>query len=114
MLQAVKLESTEQHSRLQLEEDKALTSWPFVSEVTHITALEAFHCFGPAGFLEGGVGTRSRTTVCILRVNRGALALAQFPTAGAMGPRLRAITVCASARAAMDQSERRSLGLHTY
>lgn len=56
-----------------LEEDKALTSWPFVSEVTHITALETFHCFGPTGFLEGGVGTQSRTTVSILRVNRGAL-----------------------------------------
>ena len=37
-----------------LEEDKALTSWPFVSEFTHITALKTFYCFGPTGFLEGG------------------------------------------------------------
>lgn len=36
---------------LPLEEDKALTSWPFVSEFTHITALKTSTVLAPLALL---------------------------------------------------------------
>lgn len=49
---------------LALEDNKALTSWPFVSEFTHITALKTFHCFDSTGFLEGRIYAFTAEPLC--------------------------------------------------
>lgn len=73
-----------------LEEDKALTSWPFVSEFTHITALKTFHCFGPTGFLEGGVHAFTAEPLCkfsgLTEVHSG---FGKIPNSWCYGPQIK-------------------------
>lgn len=101
---------------LALEEDKALTSWPFVSEFARITTLKTFHCVGPTDFLKGGVYALAAEPLCkfsgLTEVHFG---FGKIPNSWCYGPQIKVRPVSASliVHAAMANSKGATGGLCT-